>query len=142
VDPKAVFPGEVTKISLLAGPATVKLLVRPVVRPGDVAFRVNDPAVPSVILQPEKVATVAVRGFVVQLNVPEPVLIASVTVAAEAATLPCASSTVTTGWELKTVPPVLLVGDVVTISWLGAPGAMLNAPVVAELSDPSLAVRV
>ena len=37
------MPGEVVKTSWVAGPATVKVLLVPVVRPVAVALRVNDP---------------------------------------------------------------------------------------------------
>ena len=146
--PKAVppveAPGEVAKPSLVAAPATVKLALVACARSPSVALRVKAPCVPSVILQPEKVAmppTALTAGQV--LRVPVPVLMATVTVEVLVVTvLPPASSTVTTGWVANTVAVVAAPGDVVKASWVAGPTETVMAVLAADARVPSVAVRV
>src|SRR5437660_863919 len=101
------------------------------------------------MLHPAKVSTPATAALVldgVQLRAPLPgglVPMARVMLAVELVTvLPPASCTVTTGWvpqaTLRAPPP----GWVVNASWLAAPTVMLNVLLVAEVSEPLVAVRV
>jgi hypothetical protein len=103
--------------------------------------------------QPVKVAMppTAFSGFAeVQVRAPppgfEPVpgVIARVTADVSPVTvLPKESSTETTGWVPKAVPPVaVLLGGVVKASWWAAPALMVNVLLAAEISVPSVAVRV
>jgi hypothetical protein len=133
--PPVALDGWVVKTSWEADPATVKPVLVEVVSPLAVADSVKLPCVPRVTLQPANVATpeTAVTGLVVHARVPDPVAIARVTEAAlDVTTSPEASSTLTTGWVLKAVPPVALDGWVAKTSWDAAP-ATVKLALVAEL---------
>ncbi len=129
--PPVELAGCAVKTIFVAGPATTKelLVVVGLVRAGvDDAFSVNEPAVPSVILQFEKVATpaVGVTAPVQPLRVPVPELMVKVIVlVAVVTTSPLASSIDTWGAVVNTEPPVLLVGWTVKTSLL-APPATVN----------------
>src|ERR1017187_7167199 len=98
------------------------------------------------MLQPAKVSTPATAafGFVVQARVaPAGVVMVRVTDAPLVVTvLPPASWTATTGWLAKATPPVELDGLVVKANVLAAPAVMVTLPLVAEVSNPSVAVSV
>ena len=101
------------------------------------------PSVPSVILQPAKVATplLVATGFEVHASVPVPVATASVIeLELPLATLPPASSSVTRGWTAKTTPPVDAPGVRVNASCVAGPATTLNAAEVAATREPSVAV--
>ena len=67
----------------------------------------------------------------------------SVTLVVAAVTvLPSASWTATTGCVPRAVPPVPLLGWVVNASLAAAPAVIVKVLLVAEVSDPSVAVRV
>ena len=87
----------------------------------------------------------AVTGLVVQVSVPDPgfVPIARVTLEVFPVTvLPNASCTVTTGWVDHAAPPVPPVVCVVKASFAATPAVTLNVDEVAEVNEPSVAVRV
>ena len=99
------------------------------------------------ILHPAKVATpeLAASGLVVQVRAPPPGLapMARVTLALEVVTvLPPASWTLTTGWTGNTPPEAAPLGCVVKASLLAGPTVRLNALLVADVSEPSVATRV
>src|ERR1700733_10460552 len=99
------------------------------------------------MLQPARVATpaAAALGLLVQVSVPGPGLVPIARVTDEVSVvtvLPNASRTVTTGWAAKAMPPVLLPGDTVKLNLAGAAAVILNVALVAEISNPSVAVRV
>jgi len=111
--PCAEPTGATPNTSLDATPATVKLALVPEVSPEEAADTVKLPWVPRFTLQPANVATpdTAVTGLVVHTSVPDPEAIVKVTDAALVVTTsPEESSTLTTGWVLKAVPPVELDG--------------------------------
>ena len=101
-------------------------------------------------LQPAKVATPAVTviGLVVQPErVPPAGLVPIVSVIwvvlSVVTMLPPASSTLTTGWAAKALPPAVLAGVVVKIVWVAGPTVMLKAlekPLLRP--EPLLVVRV
>jgi hypothetical protein len=71
---------------------------------------------------------------VVKTRVTEAVLVVTV--------LPAASCTVTTGCVAIVVPPVPPLGCVVNASLVAAPGVIVKVVLVAEASDPLVAVSV
>ena len=97
-------------------------------------------------LQPANVATPATAafGFVVQVSVAPPgVVSARVTeLVSDVTVLPPASCTATTGWVARAEPPVPVPGCVVNVSWAAAPAAITKLLLVADVNDPSVAVRV
>jgi hypothetical protein len=125
-----------------------ELLVAGVMAPS-LAVRVYpDPVI--LTLQPEKLTTPedSVPRQPIKLPGPPevgvPVEMVRLTVdESDVTTLPPASSTVTCGWVAKVVPAVVVaLGDVVKTSWEPGPTETAMALLVAEVRDPSLAVRV
>ncbi len=101
------------------------------------------------IEQPEKVATpeLAAWALAVQVTlaplVPVPLVMVSVTLLASLVTvLPLLSCTVTTGWLVKEMPPVELLGWVLNTSFVAVPAVIEKALLVAAVTVPSAAVSV
>jgi hypothetical protein len=125
-------------------PATVKDELVAVVNPDDVADKVNDPCVPSVIEHPAKVATpdAAETGSVVHARVPEPDAIASVTDAVlVVSTSPDESSILATGWVVSAEPPVEFDGCVVRTILVAVP-ATAKLELVAVVNPDDVADKV
>jgi hypothetical protein len=98
------------------------------------------------MLQPTKVATPATAfvGFAEQARVaPAGVVMVKVTGAPLVVTvLPPASWTATTGWLTKATPPVEPEGLVMKANVLAAPAVMVTLSLMAEVTNPSVAVIV
>src|SRR3984957_6794443 len=95
---------------------------------------------------PVNVATPLTAAVGVQLRAPGPpvvgvpTVIESVTVEVSPVTVfPPASSTVTTGWVVKAVPPVAPAGEVGKASGDAKPAVTSNGVLFAVVSEPSTA---
>jgi hypothetical protein len=140
----AVVEGGVKKTTLVAAPKAARVKALEVaLREPDVAFSVNEPAVPDRV-QEVKEATPEENDAVQLVSVPPVPELMAIVMAVEydVTTLPDESSTVTTGVVDMTVALIAPDGWVVKTNCDAAPGVNVTALVVADVKDPSVAVRV
>ena len=140
----AVVEGWVVKTTLVAVPKAARVKALEVaLREPDVAFSVNEPAVPDRV-QEVKEATPEENDAVQLVSVPPVPELMAIVMAVEydVTTLPDESSTFTTGVVDMTVALMAPDGWVVKTNCDAAPGVNVTALVVSDVKDPSVAVRV